>query len=91
MIEEFYKLLFDINIKYLKYKGLLIKINKIKRYINIYDIYVNDNVYIDIRELKKAVIENDTLIIEWGECKMLLIIVAGVFMIGTSIGVIICL
>lgn len=63
-MKEVYNLLFNVNIKYLKYKDLLIKINKIKRYINIYDIYINDNIYIDIREIKKAVIENDILIIE---------------------------
>ena len=49
-----YDLIFDINTKYIDFKGKTIEIKKIKRYINKYDVYINDEIYINIEEIKEA-------------------------------------
>ena len=48
-----YNLLFDIHSKFIVINGVKIKIEKIKRYIEKTDIFINDIYYINILKISK--------------------------------------
>ena len=58
-----YDLIFDTATKFISYKGIKTKVEKVKRYINKYDVYINDTIYINIEEVKEAVRKNNTLVL----------------------------
>lgn len=62
-----YNLLFDIHSKFIIINGIKIKIEKIKRYIEKTDIFINDIYYINILKISKMNRENGVIYYSYNE------------------------